>query len=127
MRSWKTVLLYGVLVWLVPFAVSFLVFPLRAGSYALFESIMVLAITAAAVFFGARYLGGMAEGAFAESVKAGLAWLVVSLAIDAPLFLFGGPMYMPASQYAQQIGLKYLAMPIITAGFGYVLETRAKK
>ena len=106
----------------MPFLVSFIVFPLRASHYALFESIMAIVISASAVLFGAHYLKGLKEGAFRESVTLGIVWLLISLGIDAPLFLIGGPMLMPVSQYVQQIGLKYVIIPIITSGFGYLIK-----
>lgn len=122
MKSWKKVLLYGVGVWFVPFLVSFIIFPLRASNYALFESIMVIIISASTVLFGVHYLKGLKEGAFRESMILGIVWLLISLGIDAPLFLLGGPMFMPISQYVQQIGLKYVSIPIITSGFGYLIK-----
>jgi hypothetical protein len=48
MTSLRKALFYGVLVWLIPFAVAFLIFPLRQSARPLFESIMPVALAAAA-------------------------------------------------------------------------------
>ena len=127
MGSWKKILFYGAGLWFLPFLVSFIIFPLRTSHYALFESIIVLAISASTVLFGIRYLKDVKEGVFRESAVIGIAWLLISLGIDAPLFLFGGPMLMSISQYVQQIGLKYFIIPVITSGFGYLLKINSTR
>ena len=56
MTSMHKALIFGVLVWLVPFAVAFLIFPLHGSSRPLFESIMPVVISAATVVFAVTYL-----------------------------------------------------------------------
>ena len=43
-----------------------------------------------------------------------------------PLFSYG-PMAMNWSKYLQDIGLTYFIIPVITIGFGWLLETKLKK
>jgi hypothetical protein len=57
-------------------------------------------------------------------VLAGVIWLGINLILDLLLFM-EGPMKMPFVDYIVDIGLTYLLIPIITAGFGYLLEEQA--
>ncbi len=120
MKSWKRTLLYGFLLWLIPFFVAFLIFPLREGQRPFFETIMPVTLTLCVVILAVLYLRHVESDYFSEAVKLGLIWLVISLIIDLPLFLLGGPMQLPFSEYMQDIGLTYLIFPIVTTGFGYL-------
>jgi hypothetical protein len=42
----------------------------------------------------------------------------LSILIDAPMFLFGGPMYMPLASYLANIGQAYVRIPVVTWGLG---------
>ena len=119
MTSIRKALIFGVLVWLVPFAVAFLIFPLRESSRPLFESIMPVVIAAATVAFAVTYLRRARRGALREGALLGLAWFVISVAIDAPMMLFGGPMKMTLAEYVADIGITYLIIPVITVGIGF--------
>jgi hypothetical protein len=44
MKTWKLMLIYGFLVWLIPFAVSFGIFPLKLARSPLFETIMSIVL-----------------------------------------------------------------------------------
>jgi hypothetical protein len=48
--SIRRAILFGPLVWAVPFAVAFAAFPLRESWWALFESIMPVAVAATVVW-----------------------------------------------------------------------------
>ncbi len=121
MKSIKKALLFGVLLWLVVFVVGFLAFPLRDSNRPLFESIMPVALSICVVFLSTLYLKHVRDGFLKEGVLLGLMWLVISVVIDAPMFLFGGPMKTTLSGYLSDIGATYLSIPIITTGFGYLL------
>jgi len=114
MRSWKSALGLGFLMWLIPFVVAFLIFPFRESARPFFESVMAVAVTGTAVILGLRYVGeGASRG---EGIALGLVWLLVCVLIDAPLMLLGGPMQMTVGQYGADIGLTYVAIPIVTWG-----------
>ena len=118
MRSWGRAIGLGVLVWLVPFVVAFLVFFLRESSRPLFESIMAVAVTGTAVGFGLLYLKRIDGGFVGETIRLGILWYVMAIAIDAPLMLLGGPMKMTFGQYMADIGVTYLCIPVVTWGIG---------
>lgn len=116
MTSWSKALVLGVIVWLAPFVVAFLVFPFRDSNRPLFESIMAVAVTATAVVFGLRYLRQVESSLLREGMLLGVIWLLMSILIDAPLMLLGGPMKMTLAEYMADIGLTYASIPVVTWG-----------
>ena len=123
MKSIKKVLLYGFLVWLIPFIVSFLIFPLKSSNRALWESIMPVVITISAVPFLILYFSKLQAHFLKEAVLLGIIWLAISLILDLLLFM-EGPMKMSFADYMMDIGLTYLMIPTISIGFGCLLEKR---
>ena len=114
----KLALGFGFLVWLIPFAVAFAIFPIHGSDRILFESIMpvvgVFSVVVFAVLYGRQVKGIVLE----ELVRLGVLWLAISIAIDLLMFSWG-PMKMTLIDYVKDIGFTYLAIPVITAGFGY--------
>jgi hypothetical protein len=116
MTSWRRALGLGFLAWLIPFVVAFAAFPFREQARPLFESIMAITVTATAVVLGLTYFRRLEEASVHEGFLAGLIWLVICVAIDAPLMLLGGPMKMSLGAYMADIGLTYAAIPVVTSG-----------
>jgi hypothetical protein len=111
---WARAAIFGVVLWLVPFAVAFLMFGVRQDNRALFESLITVvgvlsAVVAALAYFRkARpvgWIGGLAVGVF---------WAAVSIVLDLPIFL--AVFNMPLAEYVADIALTYLAFPIIVGG-----------
>ncbi len=121
MKSFKQALIFGILLWLIPFVVSVLIYPLRESNRALFESILPVVVALCTVFFLARYYKGLASGLLKEGVLLGIIWLAICIGIDLLLFL-RGPMQMSVADYMMDIGLTYLIIPIITVGCGLLAE-----
>ena len=119
----KRALAYGVMVWLIPFAVSVLIFKLRDSNRPLFESLMPVAVAVSVVFFGNLYFRKLEKDFRKEGVLLGALWMAMSIVIDLPLFS-KGPMAMPFGKYMADIGVTYLMIPAITIGFGYVMGRR---
>lgn len=120
MVSWRKAVLFGFLIWVAAFAVAFAIFPIRESSRPLFESIMPVVLSAATVFFAHRYFRQVHRGFLREGLLLGLVWLGINVVIDLPLMLGPGPMQMTPAEYAGDIGLTYVLIPIITAGMGLV-------
>ncbi len=114
---------FGFLVWLIPFAVSFSIYPLKTSDRALFESIMPVAVTLAAMVFLIAYLKRMQRGFLAEGILLGAIWLGISLVLDLCL-LMQGPMKMSFLDYLKDIGVAYLIIPEVCVGCGYLLERK---
>lgn len=110
MIAWKRAALLGLASWAIPFAFSFLVFPLKKSNAPLFETVMALVelVTAGALF--QVYFRGRAVAAGA-AVTVGALWFAVNLAMDYPMFAYG-PMKMQVWAYYSEIGLVYLTFPV---------------
>ncbi len=126
MRSIKKALLYGFLVWLIPFVTAFLIYPIHESNRILFESIMPVVITICVVSFAYLYFKNVDNNFFKEGLLVGVLWFAICIAIDLPMFM-QGPMKMTFANYVMDIGLTYLMIPAITIGFGYLLEKRARQ
>ena len=121
--NYTKALLHGLGVWVVPFVVAMLIFPLRANERPLFESVMPVAVTVATVFFGYRYLRASRDTGRREGLYLGLIFLAVSLVIDLLMFSWG-PMKMALLDYIKDIGVTYLLMPVVTVGMAAARATR---
>jgi len=128
MTSWGRAIGLGVLAWLIPFAVAFVAFPLRAPARPVFESVMAVTVAATAAWLGVVYLRRTAPVRAREGLALGLVWLAICLLIDAPLMLVGGPMKMSPGAYLGDIGLTYVSIPLVTWALAFmagVVQRRA--
>jgi len=125
MKSLKLAIIYGFLVWLVPFIVSVVIFPIHDTNRPLFESIMPVAGVASAILLLILYFKNLDRNFLQEGIKLGILWLAISLVIDLFMFLpSNSPMNMSLADYMADIGVTYLAIPTITIGVGYLLEKK---
>jgi hypothetical protein len=121
MNKYYKIILFGLLLWLIPFAVSVMIYPLRIYQRVLFESIMPVVITIWTVFFCLIYFLGDGRGSLRDGIMLGFGWLMISNVLDL-IFFMQGPMKMPFMDYLADIGVTYLIIPAITIGFGYFIE-----
>mgnify|MGYP000940628550 CR=1 FL=1 len=49
MNKTLKIVLYGIMMWITPFIVSFLIYPLKQSANPLFEAVMLVVVTATAV------------------------------------------------------------------------------
>src|SRR5438046_2270946 len=115
MASWGKAILFGFLVWLVPFIVAFIVFPLKESWRSLFESIMPVTLSIIVVACAVLYLRRVSMPSLREGACLGLLWFAICVAIDLPLML-NPPMNYTLVEYAADIGLTYVMIPVITVG-----------
>jgi len=114
MIPWKRVTLLGLLSWLVPFVISFLVFPLKKTNAPLFETLMsVVTLMTAAVLLPRCFRNRAVT--VPGAVLTGALWLAINLTLDYPMFAYG-PMKMDAGTYYSEIGLAYLIFPVFAYG-----------
>lgn len=112
-------LLYGVVVWGVPFIFSIIIYPIKNTQSSLFESVMPLIVTFVTIEMSFYYLRKVKKDFEKEGFYIGFVWLFMSILIDLPLFLIGGPMKMDFFEYMSDIGTTYFIIPVITTGFGF--------
>lgn len=121
MKSIKLAVIYGFLIWAIPFVVAFLIFPLRVSDRPFFESIMPVAVTIVTVVLGILYFKKVETNFLKEGVLLGIIFFAMSVVIDLLMFS-KGPMAMSFVNYVKDIGFTYLLIPTITIGFGYLLD-----
>jgi hypothetical protein len=109
MIAWKRAMLLAFASWAMPFAFSFLIFPLKKSDAPLFETVMELAILIVAGALFRRYFRHRPVSA-TEAALVGILWFAVNLVLDYPLFAYG-PMKMPVWTYYSEIGFVYLTFP----------------
>jgi len=125
MNKYLKICLFGFLVWLIPLIVSFLIFGLHEDYRPLFESIMAVAVTLSVVIFSVLYFKTVDKDYVKEGVMIGITWLIINLIIDLIIMvLLESPMQMSIGDYMMDIGLTYVIIPVITIGFGMILEKR---
>jgi hypothetical protein len=125
MKFPKRACVYGFLLWFIPFAVAFMIFPLKRSGSPLFETIMPVVVVSAAILFINLYFAGI-EGRFLrEAFAVGLLWMVISLIFDLSMFMWGA-MKMTFAAYMADIGLAYIIYPIMTIGVGLLLQRRSQ-
>lgn len=119
MNKYIKIMLYGILMWLIPFLVSFLIYPLKQSANPFFESIMPVVITATVVALTLSYFKQQDKDFLSEGITIGISWFVISIAIDLMMFLPPSPMHMGFSDYMMDVGFTYLIIPVVTLGMGY--------
>lgn len=115
-------LLLGFASWAAPFAASFLFFGPHGAlliPQPLFKSLMILIGGACGAFLLLRAFRRM-RPTFRAGLALGLFWLALNLALDLAILV---PMAgMTLSLYVEDIGLRYLLIPIMAAAMGRAAE-----
>ncbi len=124
MQNIKRALIYGFLLWLIPFLASVVIFPLKKTDPAFFQSLLgVLSMTLViilTVHYFRKTQGSLKEGIFLGLILAGLSWFFDFL------FFIWGPIKMPLDAYIKEIGIGYLLYLVIATGFGFSLGRNKK-
>ncbi|MBI4906757.1 MAG: hypothetical protein HY820_24220 [Acidobacteria bacterium] len=100
----------AVLSWALAFAVSFLLFPIKASNAPLFDAVMNLVVLLVAGVVMRLYFRWKPVS-ISSAIQFGLTCLAANLILDYPMFAYG-PMKMTAGQYYSEIGIAYLIYPI---------------
>jgi len=125
MNRYLKIILFGLLIWLIPFLVSFFIYPLKTSGNPLFESIMPLALNIITVLLVCTYLKTIQMEFVKESILIGVTLFLINIIIDLIMFLPFSPMQMTLNDYMEDIGITYLIIPVITMGMGYLVQNKA--
>lgn len=123
MKSIKLAIIYGFIVWVIPFVIAFLIFPLRTSDRPFFESIMPVAVSVTTAIFTVLYFQKVEKNFLKEGILLGAIYFAVNIILDLLMFS-KGPMAMPFVDYIKDIGFTYLLIPAITIGMGYILNKK---
>lgn len=123
MYSYKKAFLFGFLIWLVPFIVAIPFYKADrtlAVDIFLFKSIMIVVASAFGSFALVKYFKSVKDNFVKEGVLVGALWFAINIILDLIILI---PMSkMSIGDYAMQIGLRYLMIPAISVGMGFVLR-----
>jgi hypothetical protein len=119
----KTLFLYGFLIWILAFAMSFIIWPIHESNRPLFESIMPSTLTFLVLLFSIKIFQKIEGNYLRSGFIVGGAWFFINIFFDSLLF-FEGPMKMTLFNYVSDIGMTYLIIFFIPLGFGYFLENQ---
>ena len=117
-------LLFGFLMWLLPFLASFFFYDPAAARMTIdndfFKSIMVVFSCLIGVLLLVKYLDVVKKDYVKEGLVAGAVWAAMSWVLD---FVVLVPMMkVDTPTYFMSIGLRYLMAPIIGVGMGMAAE-----
>ena len=112
---------FGFLIWLIPFLVSFIIFPLREDNRALFESIMPVVLTLVVWELTVLYFIKIDKEFLKEGILIGVIWFMISIIIDLVMFLPESSWQMSISDYMADIGITYIIILVIPIGIGYLI------
>lgn len=123
MSDWLRILVFGIAVWALPFAIGFAVFPIVDPSTALFDTLMSVAMAFSATLFAYLQLRRSRAPNLDQGLLVGTIWMVMAIALDLPFFVLGPEeMRMPIADYLADIGFTYAMIPIIAAGIGHAVR-----
>ena len=122
--NWMRVVGYGIALWVVPFAVSTLMFGLRTDNRALFESLIAVVAVTAVVIAALFCLRDQKSTGPGTGIVLGLVWAGVSIVLDIPIFL--AVFKMPLWEYLADIALTYLTFPAVTVGMALAQRGEAR-
>lgn len=114
MNNSQRIVVYGVAIWALPFVIGMMLFSIQASHADIFDTIMKLVLLLAVLIFSTKYLLQAEEHSLIHLVNVGFIWAAVCLAIDIPLFVF--VFGWSIQQYAQDVPLGYLLIPLATGG-----------
>ena len=118
-------LLFGFLIWLIPFIISIFFFNQKGElqvNVFLFKSIMIVVGSISAAYLVVNYFKGITSQYLREGIIAGLVWLAVNWLLDIAILI---PMSgMSFSDYFIEIGIRYLSIPAFAIAVGAALEQK---
>lgn len=121
------IILYGILVWLVPFVIAIPFYSpdgiLLVDEY-LFKTVMILSGGGTGAILLVLLFREIKQDYVKKGVIIGLVWLVINWLLDIGILLpLSG---MDVSTYLNQIGLRYFMIPIMSIMAGYIAYTATK-
>ena len=121
-------LVRGFLTWLIPFIVSFFFFtpngtPLIDITF--FKSIMTVLGCLVGVLLLIQSFTKIKTNYLKESIRIGLIWFLMNIVLDLIFLLPLGKLTI--MDYIIQIGIRYINIPIISIGMGYLTKNIQKE
>jgi hypothetical protein len=120
----KKLVLYGIILWVVPFVASFLFFDMETQELTIdetfFKSIMIVLSALLGVALLVDYFKGVKKDFVMQGAVAGFSWAAISWVLD--IIILVPMMDGDLVTYFMQVGMRYLIAPIMAVGIGKALE-----
>lgn len=113
-------ILFGFLIWLGPFIVGFLCYPIMESNTLFFKSIMVVTSTIFTMFFINKTYKSSTTVELKTGIYLGLIWLIINIGLDF-VFLVGF-FKTPVIEYLLSTGFSYLIIPAMTTGTAILIK-----
>lgn len=123
MKSIKKNIFFGILVWIIPFVISF-AFYSPSGELTIdkifFKTIMIVIGISNGIFLIVKYFKSVENNFLKEGILLGISWLLINWVLDFVVLI---PMAdISYWTYFTEIGFRYLSFPIISIGIAYLLK-----
>ncbi len=115
---------FGFLIWLIPLAISFAIFPIYQSDKAFFDSIMTVSLVSSTAFF-LMLTRRSSRLSMRDAFLLGLLWMTINLALDIVVFILTPFLQMDPAEYWKDIGFNYLILPVMTCLMA--VETRGRQ
>lgn len=127
MRKYVKIGLFGVLTWLIPFAVSCFFYS-REGEplidIFLIKTIMIVLFSILGALLLTIHFKGITGNHLKEGIVVGSVWLITNWLLDLVVLV---PMAkMDITAYFAQIGFRYFMIPTMSTAMGYLTEIKSK-
>lgn len=109
------IIIFGLLIWLIPTIISFLISYLNILS--LFDIIVAVVVAATVIGFSYLYFKDIDGNFVREGIIIGVIWVLVSIILDLVLIIVGVTK-LSLANYAIYVAPVYIIIPAITIGFG---------
>ncbi len=118
------IVFWGFILWLTCFIIGFVVFPLHESDVFLFKTIMIVASTIIGTLMFIHYFGKVESNFLSEGITIGIVWFVVNMVLD--LIVLVGMLKTPLVEYLLGTGLRYINIPVMSSGIGFILSRKFK-
>lgn len=109
------IIIFGLLIWLIPTIISFLISYLNILS--LFDIIVAVVVAATVIGFSYLYFKDIDGNFVREGIIIGVIWVLVSIILDLVLIIVGVTK-LSLANYVIYVAPVYIIIPAITIGFG---------
>lgn len=116
-------LIYGAILWLVPYVTAIPLMPLMQSDNALFKTIMIVEGAVVGAALTAHYFNDVGRDYLREGIVLAATWIALNWLLDVVALL---PFTKQSlTRYFAEIGLRYLAIAAPAVAVGYVLEHKS--
>ena len=118
-------LVYGAILWLIPYVTAIPLMPLIQSDNALFKTIMIVEGALVGAALTAHYFQGIERRYLYEGILLAVVWIALNWLLDLLALLPFTKQTLP--RYFAEIGLRYLAIAAPALAVGYVLEVKLER